>query len=312
MYRLFQVTNSSKQDHKYFKRFYIFGVLSILLVLLANQWIIQSLLDARRGDVHTINIAGRQRVVSKNIAALACYEESNSSLILLLKQNALHFDSIHQVLMSPKSDLTQTILEEPENYLMINQLDSIATALVNSVMRINNPVELRVVSQNIHLSSKNFFPIMDALVAKYEEYSANKINNLIALEALLGLLTLALITLEFQFIFRTIYKLLIHQKKKLQYENSRLKKIAWIQSHEVRGPVSSILGLVNLIKDKALPVETANIIGHLETSSKQLDEVIRKITSQTTEAVDQAHIQLSLACYVGLCWYPLPTRNNIN
>jgi PAS domain S-box-containing protein len=65
-------------------------------------------------------------------------------------------------------------------------------------------------------------------------------------------------------------------------QNRRLMEIASIISHELRRPVASIIGLVNLFdrtnQDKDLNNE---LIDHLATTSKELDEVIHVIIRKT-------------------------------
>lgn len=64
----------------------------------------------------------------------------------------------------------------------------------------------------------------------------------------------------------------------------KLREISWSNSHEIRKPLSNILGLINLIKSNnpKEPMEP-NIVEMLSTSANELDEIIKKINSNTTE-----------------------------
>jgi light-regulated signal transduction histidine kinase (bacteriophytochrome) len=65
-------------------------------------------------------------------------------------------------------------------------------------------------------------------------------------------------------------------------QNQQLKEIAFIHSHELRRPLSSIMGLVYLIKrKKQLDQEAIELIEKLEFSSNELDKVIHYIVSMT-------------------------------
>lgn len=68
----------------------------------------------------------------------------------------------------------------------------------------------------------------------------------------------------------------------IEKQNQQLKEIAWIQSHEVRGPVASIMGLTLLFnkKDKSDAINS-EIIDKVEIAAKKLDEVIKKIMANT-------------------------------
>ena len=67
----------------------------------------------------------------------------------------------------------------------------------------------------------------------------------------------------------------------LKVQNEQLRQIAWIQSHKVRGPLATILGLAQLFKNKEFNVETEEIIDGILESSEKLDIVIREIVGKT-------------------------------
>ncbi|MFC5282886.1 GAF domain-containing protein [Pedobacter alpinus] len=58
--------------------------------------------------------------------------------------------------------------------------------------------------------------------------------------------------------------------------NEALVKIAWTHAHEIRGPLSSILGLVDLIKINNCDLDL-EYLNYLETAANQLDEVLNRI-----------------------------------
>ncbi len=69
---------------------------------------------------------------------------------------------------------------------------------------------------------------------------------------------------------------------KIISQNEKLKVIAWQQSHEVRGPVASILGLLNLIKTEDRQTYNPLYLQYLQQSAEQLDKIIHKIVANTT------------------------------
>lgn len=64
----------------------------------------------------------------------------------------------------------------------------------------------------------------------------------------------------------------------LQASNATLKKIAHIQSHDVRGPVATILGLAQLL-NKSNPTDPGNhiIVEGISDAAQSLDEIIKKV-----------------------------------
>ena len=73
-------------------------------------------------------------------------------------------------------------------------------------------------------------------------------------------------------------------EEKLRTQNKMLLEIASMQSHQVRGPLSSILGLISLINFKD-PGNAANIevLAKLQVSTQAFDKVIHDIVNKTHE-----------------------------
>ena len=80
---------------------------------------------------------------------------------------------------------------------------------------------------------------------------------------------------------RNITKL-VKTEKSIIDQNERLRHIAFISSHELRRPVASLLGLMNLIDPENLEnPENKEIIEHLLTVGTEIDDVIRLIINKT-------------------------------
>lgn len=70
--------------------------------------------------------------------------------------------------------------------------------------------------------------------------------------------------------------------KRIEDKNETLKDIAWTQSHEVRGPLATIMGLVELLDEEDFKnQQNKEIVTGLKESSLQLDEIIKKIVKKT-------------------------------
>ena len=67
-----------------------------------------------------------------------------------------------------------------------------------------------------------------------------------------------------------------------------LQEIAAISSHEIRRPVATILGLVNLF-DRNNPDNPMNreIVDHLDITAQELDGVIHAIVEKTVHLRDE-------------------------
>lgn len=64
----------------------------------------------------------------------------------------------------------------------------------------------------------------------------------------------------------------------------KLRKIAWNQSHQVRGPLTDILGLINIIKMESVPMEEKiHLFTQIEIAALNLDKAIHDIVDETKE-----------------------------
>ena len=98
---------------------------------------------------------------------------------------------------------------------------------------------------------------------------------------------------ELHMIERTsnILRVLIENKRNqdsIREQNIMLQEIASISSHEIRRPVATILGLVNLF-DRDNPDNPMNreIVDHLELTAQELDGVIHTIVEKTVHLRDE-------------------------
>ncbi|HET8859653.1 PAS domain S-box protein [Marivirga sp.] len=71
--------------------------------------------------------------------------------------------------------------------------------------------------------------------------------------------------------------------KSIQVQNEKLRKIAWIQSHEVRAPLARLLGLLDYLDryEQTTQKDNAKIIESLRASAMELDVIIRDVVTRT-------------------------------
>ena len=71
---------------------------------------------------------------------------------------------------------------------------------------------------------------------------------------------------------------------KIQEQNEKLKEIAWIQSHKVRAPVATILGLIELFNyDASVSDSYMDLVSMLKTATNNLDKIIREVVEKTED-----------------------------
>lgn len=69
----------------------------------------------------------------------------------------------------------------------------------------------------------------------------------------------------------------------LENQNKQLAEYAFINSHLLRGPLSRLMGLINLIELLEIEESEKELVQHLKDSAQELDEVVRKISQAIAE-----------------------------
>lgn len=73
------------------------------------------------------------------------------------------------------------------------------------------------------------------------------------------------------------------KEERVKRQNQTLQQIAWLSSHEIRRPVASILGLVNLSEEAKASEEKEEILRLVKRCAKELDDIVHDITRRVHE-----------------------------
>jgi hypothetical protein len=119
---------------------------------------------------------------------------------------------------------------------------------------------------------------------RYKILSVNKIlqekNDEIGTQKLaIEMQATALVKLneELQELNKNLEQRIMERTEQLLYQNQKLTEYTFVNAHKLRAPVSSILGLINLLEQNDRD-EHDIIVEHLKTCSEQLDTITRQIS----------------------------------
>lgn len=71
-------------------------------------------------------------------------------------------------------------------------------------------------------------------------------------------------------------------QQKIEKQNRQFKEIAWVQAHQIRGPVSNLMGLVDLFNlEKHNDPENLELLARIKHTAIQMDESIKEIVYLT-------------------------------
>jgi signal transduction histidine kinase len=79
--------------------------------------------------------------------------------------------------------------------------------------------------------------------------------------------------------------------QELERKNKVLEEYAFINAHKLRGPLASILGLINLLNKAELNHEARSIMEHMSDSAQKLDSIVGTIT-KTIERGDNEQAKM--------------------
>ncbi|MBX2967304.1 MAG: tetratricopeptide repeat-containing sensor histidine kinase [Cyclobacteriaceae bacterium] len=123
---------------------------------------------------------------------------------------------------------------------------------------------------------KKILSVNNLLKSKSDEINSQKIAIELQASALIKL------NEELQQLNKTLEDRIEERTQQLSLQNQKLTEYTFVNAHKLRAPVSSILGLINLMEQVG-PTEKEIILNHLKTCSEQLDLITRQI-SRTLES----------------------------
>ncbi|GAA4465327.1 hypothetical protein GCM10023093_17330 [Nemorincola caseinilytica] len=81
----------------------------------------------------------------------------------------------------------------------------------------------------------------------------------------------------------------VHKMQHIEQQNEKLREITWVQSHIVRGPLATLMGLTTMLKDNDLdPAEIREVLDGIATCADRLDGVIHDIVKKAEAATEYA------------------------
>jgi PAS domain S-box-containing protein len=260
---------------------YFFFIASIVLTIVATQFIVQYDLDQQNEDARLINVAGRQRMLSQRIAKLMLflqYETKENTLpnyynLDSLKNLVDRWEVADQYLVQQNKQTRKS--ESIDSLLLVNspRLQKVANA-AREILK--NPTP-ETIQQSISIVSQTELPYlltMEKTVATYQQEAENKLSYLKKVELTLSAVAMGILTLQFIFIFYPSITNLQSNNKKLTSLNAQLATA----NQELVASEEEIR--VNLDQINALQV-------HLESSERQYRELVNEATDMIYELNDE-------------------------
>ncbi|TDQ23731.1 PilJ/NarX-like methyl-accepting chemotaxis transducer [Tenacibaculum caenipelagi] len=247
----------------------------MLGTILINQAIIQYFLFDKKNDSHLIDIGGKQRMLSQRIDQLSfrnvvLQKDNHDQLTSTLNT----WKTAQLAIMNGNEDLKISKITNKDTYSKLNSGLKIINNIDSIIRKGNlNDASLTLINKNVD----EFLPLMENIVNDLTKITDKKLSNIIIIEIILALLTIIIIFVEFQLIIKPSYNKILSQ-------NNRLREIAWKQSHELRKPIATILGISNAIQNNASmsTKEKNKCLSYLFKATEELDQVTHEIVNKTS------------------------------
>ena len=220
----------------------------MFLIIIINQAFIQFALSQKQNDSETINLSGRQRMLSQKILNLSYEYDQN-------KSNEV-FDDIQSKYEQWKSNhfriienLKRVKLKKQEvQYLIksLNELDPYFENFKSESYKLFNHDSTAIL--RIKSNQNNFLAEMDQLVNRLEILSDAKLSYVIRLEIFLALISLFILFMEFRYIYNRVISKLEEQNLALQESNKTLSNFTYMAAHHLSSSSRDIINMSALIK----------------------------------------------------------------
>ncbi len=197
--------------------FYILALSGIALSIIISQVLVQNYIGRQQDDSRTINVAGRQRMLSQKISKIALkigQGKDTAELITLANELREAVDlwkmSHHALLHGDMSigvegSLSPEVLEmyekiTPHYAEMVTQAEDLVHSILSSDATPNIEQSIAIILDH----EASFLSGMDNIVFQYDKEANAKVQQLKKIEITLLTLSLSIILIELIFIFRPI------------------------------------------------------------------------------------------------------------
>jgi PAS domain S-box-containing protein len=259
---------------------YFFFIATIVLTLVATQFIVQYDLDQQSEDARLINVAGRQRMLSQRISKLILffqYQGKDKTLpgyynLDSLKRLTNQWEKANNYLISQNSERGKSAAIK---FLLDENKPRLKQILEASHQVLTSP-DQETIQQAIAILTENELPYlitMERTVATYQQEAEAKLSYLKRIELILAIIAIGILLFQFIFIFYPTLKRLDTNNKELSQLNKQLVQA----NNELTSSEEEIRA--NLDQINALQT-------HLEASEKQYRALVTEATDMIYELDD--------------------------
>lgn len=217
-----------------YKRVYGILIATIILLTISTQFIINYSINTQKQDGTIINYAGRQRMLSQNIAKnvlkienATINQTSSTTERQTLNKLTGQFIQAHQGLAFGDTALDFECQNSPTVTQLFEAIQPVYETISSSALKLVTTKQadsIHLLTAKIIENEQDYLLQMDTIVFQYAAEAAQKKNNLQQLEIGITTLILIILIVEVWYIIRPVLRRLSEQNEQLNSANQQLEE----------------------------------------------------------------------------------------
>ena len=217
---------------------YVLALSLIALLTITGQVLVQYSLNRQREDSRIINVAGRQRMLSRALwdnalaIMLASDTDRREQAADKLREHLTAFEQAHQGLVHGSAAMGLSEPASPDLLRLYADLEPLRREMMSAGKHLLAGLEKGLDQDRLSKESaaifkaEEFVTLMDRIVTQYERDAAHKINNMKTLELTLSGVVLIVLLLEALFIFRPAVNRIRTNMADLQKAAEKMRRLS--------------------------------------------------------------------------------------
>jgi len=243
------------------------------LAYLINEVALLMVYKGVENEASIINQAGRQRMLSQNIAKLSLlYANGEHSVVNDLRENSQLWGEVHRSFTNSDSELSIYYFESDTIRVLFDELDESQQTIEASVNRIleypgaDYSTELKTILDN----ESRFLVLMDRIVNQMESESEQKAYWFVISEMILSGASFVALLLTIIFVFIPIIKEMRSKEEVLEINLKEKQSLLAEIHHRVKNNLAVISGILQLqiIKKEFSPFAFSDAVNRVQSIAR--------------------------------------------
>lgn len=246
---------------------YLILIASIIFLSVSSYVILHDALEDIKSDARMINLSSRQRMLSQGIVKdLMAISFLSPSWKGDLNSYIQQIRTVHDAILNGNEELGLKPLAETHRYAY--EQSDFAFKQFNALIPDKRMFENQDSLARLVAKQKLYLASMDRFVLHLDQENSRAIVRFQHIELVLMLVSVTVIILEVVLIF-------IPAIRRINRQQSKLRRLAFEESHTMRHPLTNILGILKIINWESLSQRDVQYMRMLEKEASKIDETIK-------------------------------------